>query len=71
MTCPRCGNNSCQLIDEVKEKSWDEYEDPVKSGYFFLGPWGVLIKRIINGKNSKGKHQNYWVCNKCGKEWKA
>ena len=71
MTCPKCGSHSCQFIDEAKEKSWDDYEDRLTPEYFFLGPLWFLIKRITNRKKSGGRHQNYWVCNNCGKEWKV
>ncbi len=75
MTCPRCGSSSCQFIDAAKEKSWDDYEDRLTPEYFFLGPLWFFIKRKIdrkksgNMKKSGAKHQNYWVCNDCGKEW--
>lgn len=69
MVCPKCGSENCGIINEVREKGRDYYGGRGCLGYLIFGPVGLLCG--LCGKGRQTKNINYWVCNNCGKKWKA
>ncbi len=69
MRCPKCGSENCFIINEVKESGHDYYGGRGCLGYLIFGPVGLLCG--LCGKGRETKNVNYWVCNTCGKKWKA
>lgn len=69
MVCPKCGYNDCQIITETKTKGKDFSFGKGCCGTIIFGPIGLLC-----GLCGEGKQVNttaYWVCNQCGKKFKA
>lgn len=69
MICPRCGKDNSQIINEVSTKGKDFYASKGCCGAMMLGPIGVLCGAC--GKGRKVNNHQYWICNSCGKKWKA
>lgn len=69
MTCPKCGSNNCQIINEVKTKGTDFSAGKGLIGLICFGPIGLLCGACGKGKQTYNTH--YWVCNECGRKWKA
>lgn len=67
--CPRCNNENCQIINEVKTEGKDFSASKGCLGALLLGPLGILCGAC--GKGKQTTTTNYWVCNKCGYKWKA
>lgn len=70
MVCPKCGNDSCQIITENKMSSGKGFS-LIKSccGAIMLGPIGILCGACNKGVELSSS--SYWVCNQCGHKFKA
>lgn len=69
MKCPKCGNENCHIINEVKTTGKDFSASKGCCGAVLLGPIGLLCGAC--GKGKQTQNTNYWVCNGCGHKWKA
>jgi DNA-directed RNA polymerase subunit RPC12/RpoP len=69
MKCPKCGGENCQIINEATTKGKDYSVGKGCFGTVILGPIGLLCGKC--GEDKKIENTNYWVCNNCGKKWKA
>jgi hypothetical protein len=66
MKCPKCGNEHCNVINEVQSSGKDFSASKGCCGYILLGPLGILCG-ACGGR--KIRNTNYWVCNDCGNKW--
>lgn len=69
MICKRCGNENCSIINEVHTKGKDFSFSKGCLGALIFGPIGVLCGACGGGK--KTHNDRYWVCNRCGHQFKA
>ena len=69
MRCSNCGSENCQIINEVSIKGTDFSASKGCCGWYIFGPIGLLCGSCGGGK--KVINNNYWVCNNCGRKWKA
>lgn len=69
MVCPRCGNDSCQVINETTTKGKDFSASKGCCGAILFGPIGILCGMCGKGKQITTKA--YWVCNQCGYKFKV
>lgn len=69
MKCMRCGNDNCQIVNQVKSKGKDFSASKGCCGAVLLGPIGLLCGAC--GKGKQVSTDNFWVCNNCGYKWKA
>lgn len=69
MKCPRCGNENCSIINETTTTGTDYSVGKGLCGGLIFGPLGLLCGACGEGKQVH--NTNYWVCNNCGKKWKA
>lgn len=69
MQCPRCHSENCYIINEVTTKGKDYSAGKGCLGYLIFGTWGLLCGACGEGKTTT--NTNYWVCNNCGKKWRA
>ncbi len=69
MICPKCGSSDCFIITETKTSGSDYSAIDGCLGTILFGPIGLLCGACGEGKTTKSK--NYWICNNCGKKWKA
>ena len=69
MKCPKCGNEKCQIVNEMSTsgKSFDAASGCC--GAILFGPLGLLCGACGQGKQMKSS--NYWLCNECGNKWKS
>lgn len=68
MKCPRCGNDNCQILNEVNIVGKDFSASKGCCGAILLGPIGILCGACGNGK--RAENTQYWICNNCGNKWK-
>ena len=69
MECPKCGSQNCGIINEITTKGKDFSAGQGCLGALIFGPIGVLCG--LCGQKKRNINKNYWVCNNCGKKWKA
>lgn len=69
MQCPKCGGYNCTIINEVQTKGKDYSAGKGCCGYLLFG-WAGLLCGLC-GEKKKTTNTNYWVCNNCGKKWRA
>lgn len=69
MVCHRCGSNDCQIINEVSTSGKDFSATKGCCGWFMFGPIGLICGSC--GEGRQVHNHNYWVCNNCGRKWKA
>ena len=69
MTCPKCGSENCQIITEMRTEGTDYSVSKGCCGWLLAGPPGVLCGFCTKGKQTQT--EAYWICNSCGKKWKA
>lgn len=69
MRCSNCGSENCQIINEVSTKGTDFSASKGCCGWYIFEPIGLLCGSCGGGK--KVINNNYWVCNNCGRKWKA
>ena len=69
MRCPKCGSYNCYIINERTEKGRDYHGCKGVIGYLIWGPVGLLCG--LCGKGRETKEINYWICEDCGRKWKA
>lgn len=74
MKCPKCGSENCQIITETRTAGKDYSAGKGICGTIFsfmmgCGPIGVLCGFCGEGKTTTTT--NYWICNSCGKKWRA
>lgn len=70
MQCPKCGNNNLQMVSETSGDVKGFGFGKGCFGYLLVGPIGWLCGLCGMGKG-KYKTTNYWVCNQCGKKFRA
>ena len=68
MRCPRCGNEYCHIIEETEMKGYGLGKGCC--GYIVFGPIGLLCGMCGMGEGKKSK-KAYWICNECGKKFRA
>ena len=69
MKCPKCGENNSQIINEVTTSGKDFSVGKGLCGAILMGPIGILCGAC--GEGRKTHNNQYWVCNNCGKKWRA
>ena len=69
MNCPKCGSGNVQIINETTTKGKDFSAGKGCLGYLLAGPFGILCGAC--GKGKQTINTQYWVCNNCGRKWKA
>lgn len=69
MKCPKCGENNSQIINEVTSTGKDFSASKGCCGAILLGPIGILCGAC--GKGRQTQNHQYWICNNCGKKWRA
>ncbi len=70
MRCPKCGSENCQIITETQTSGKDYSIGKGLCGWCLTGgPIGLLCGFCTGGK--KTLSQAYWICNTCGKKWRA
>ncbi|MBO5476878.1 MAG: hypothetical protein J6A15_03880 [Clostridia bacterium] len=69
MRCSKCGSENCQIINEVQTYGKDFSASKGLCGAVLLGPIGILCGACGEGRQTN--NINYWVCNNCGKKWRA
>ena len=69
MKCPKCGSENCSMINETTTKGKDFSAGKGCVGTLLLGSIGMLCGMC--GEKRRTINTNYWVCNNCGKKWKA
>ena len=69
MRCSKCGSENCKIINEVHSKGKDFSGSKGCCGYILFGPIGVLCGACGGGRKIHNTH--YWVCNNCGRKWRA
>ncbi len=69
MICPKCGQNNCQIINEVNITGKDFSGSKGCCGALLFGPIGILCGSCGSGK--KANNVQYWVCNNCGHKWRV
>lgn len=70
MKCPVCGSEKCQVISEVSSSGKDySVSKGICGAIICKSPFGLLCGAC--GKGKQISTQNYWICQDCGKKWKA
>ncbi len=69
MVCPNCGSSNCQIITETRTEGKDFSAGKGICGWLLAGPVGILCGFCTKGKQTFT--ESYWVCNNCGRKWKA
>lgn len=69
MVCPNCGSTRLSPVTETQTSGKDFSAGKGCCGYLLLGPLGVLCGACGKGKQTKST--TYWLCNDCGKKFKA
>ena len=69
MNCPKCNSNKCHVINQVTTKGTDFSASKGCLGWICFGPIGLLCGAC--GKGKQIVNTQYWVCDECGKKWKA
>lgn len=70
MQCPKCGSYNCTIINEVKTTGKDYSATKGCCGVLILGGWEGLLCGLC-GEGKRTTSTNYWICNDCGKKWRA
>ena len=69
MKCPKCNSGDCQIINEFSTSGKAFHASKGCCGAVLLGPIGLLCGMC--GKGKQAKNESFWLCNNCGKKWKA
>ena len=69
MKCPICQSEKCRSVSETKTVGKDYYLTRGCCGYMAFGPLGALCG--LFGKEKHKVNVSYWICDKCGNQWKA
>ena len=69
MVCPRCKNDSCQIITETTSSGKDFSAGKGCCGAILFGPIGILCGAC--GEGRKIHSTSYWICTTCGNKFKA
>ena len=69
MRCPKCGSENCQIITSTHTEGTDFSAGKGCCGWLLAGPPGILCGFCTKGKQTYT--ESFWVCNTCGKKWKA
>lgn len=69
MKCSKCGCDDSQIINEVKTTGKDFSASKGCCGFVLAGPIGILCGAC--GKGKQTQNTQYWVCNNCGRKWRA
>ncbi len=70
MVCPRCNDDRCYIIEESETRQKGYGLGKGCCGYVLLGPPGWLCGLFGMGKG-RTTRQAFWVCQNCGKKFKA
>ena len=69
MKCPFCRGENCQIINEIATSGQDFSASKGCCGAILFGPIGILCGACGEGREMI--NTNYWICNNCGRKWKA
>lgn len=70
MRCPSCNDERCYIMEETetRQKGFGFFKGCC--GAILLGPEGWLCGLCGMGKN-KTTHRAFWVCQNCGRKFRA
>ncbi len=69
MKCPKCNNETCNMINEVTTTGKDFSAGKGICGAVLFGPIGILCG--LCGQKKKTYNTNYWVCGSCGNKFRV
>lgn len=69
MTCPKCGGDKCQIINEVSTTGKDYSAGKGCCGFLLFGWVGLLCGLCGKGKQTINKA--FWVCSDCGNKFRV